>query len=295
MLLFRWHGSDTLSISASITPKAQSPQANLFLLTHTQVATTIQVALFVSAIPHGAGRHNYYVSQDDQVKASRLLFLSQLPWGWGVALGKISISLLLLRLKTSPGWRVFLHAMIAVQVASALCLNTIQLARCRPISAAWRFDTEATQCLRVRVMHIAMYTNGAIAVITDVMLALTPLTFLRSIRRSTRERSVIATLMGLGLVAAAGAVVRMTLMRTYGQTGDILWDCVALITWSVVEAQLGIVAACVPCLKSPSERALRRVGLLSEPPTSYRLSSTGDMELGAAVPGPKGNVASGVD
>lgn len=190
---------------------------------------------------------------------------------------------------------MFLHGMIMVQLVSALCANIIQLSRCRPISAAWRFDTEATQCLDVNVIYIAIYVNGGVNVVTDIMLAVTPLTFLRNIRRSTRERAVIGFLMALGLLAAAGAFVKMSLARKYGQTGDMLWDSVALVTWSVVESQLGIIAACVPCLKSPSERALRRVGLLSEPPSSYRLSSTGDLELAATASGSQGNIAASED
>jgi hypothetical protein len=38
---------------------------------------------------------------------------------------------------------------------------------------------------------------------------------------------------------------------------------VDLAIWNVVEAQTGIIAACIPCLKSPCERVLRRFGLLS--------------------------------
>jgi hypothetical protein len=163
--------------------------------------------------------------------------------------------------------------MIAVQLASAMSTTIVRLVRCRPVSAAWRFQTETTQCLSPRMVYITAYTNGTVGVLTDLVLALIPLTFLRSIRRSPRERLVIALLMGMGVFAAAAEIVKLTYMRSYGQTGDMLWDCVGLITWSILEAQMGIVAACVPCLKSPLQTALRRIGLLSEtlvlPPTNY--------------------------
>ncbi|KAK0639658.1 hypothetical protein B0T16DRAFT_463308 [Cercophora newfieldiana] len=228
------------------------------------IATTTQIALFFAAIPYGVGRHNIYIPHDDQVRASRLLFISQLPWSWGVALGKISIALLLLRLKSGRGWKFFLYAMVAVQLASATAANIAQLVRCRPISAAWDFNTETSRCQSPRMIHISAYTNASIAVLTDVILAAIPLTFLRHIRRSPRERLVIAFLFGLGLAATAAASVKLTLIGSYGQTGDMLWDCVGLVTWSILEAQIGIIAACVPCLKSPLHSALRRVGWLSE-------------------------------
>ncbi|KAK5659559.1 hypothetical protein OQA88_761 [Cercophora sp. LCS_1] len=228
-------------------------------------ATTTQFAIFLSAIPYGAGRHNIYILPDDQLKASKLLFFSQFSWSWGVALGKISIAFLLLQLRTGVYWHLFLYAMIAVQVASALCANVVQLARCRPISAAWRFETDRAHCLSTQIIYISSYTNGTIAVLTDLMLSVIPLTFLRNIRRSRRERLVIALLMGLGVFAAAAEVVKLTHVRWYGQTGDMLWDCVGLVVWSVLAAQMGIIAACVPRLKSPLEAVLRRTGWLGEP------------------------------
>ena len=153
--------------------------------------------------------------------------------------------------------------MIAVQLASATSANVIQLTRCRPIFAAWRFDTETTAaCYPLRIVYISAYTNGSIAVITDLILAAIPLTFLDNIRRSPRERVLIALLMGLGVFAAAAEAVKLSLIRSYGQTGDMLWDCVGLVTWSILEAQIGIVAACVPCLKGMVQVGLRRVGLL---------------------------------
>ncbi|KAF1812428.1 hypothetical protein P152DRAFT_458804 [Eremomyces bilateralis CBS 781.70] len=42
---------------------------------------------------------------------------------------------------------------------------------------------------------------------------------------------------------------------------DPTWDSVYLLVWGFVEVYLGIVAACVPCLKAFFERALRRVGI----------------------------------
>ena len=229
-----------------------------------QMASVTQFAIFIAAVPHGVGRHSFYIDPEDAFLARRLLYFSQLWSGWGVALAKISIALLLLRLKTGRGWRIFLYAMVAVQLAAAVHANAMQLAACRPISAGWRLETTAEHCWPISVLHAPIYAHGSVAACTDLVFALIPLTFLGSVRRSLRERLVIALLMGLGVFAAAAVVVKLTLVRTYGATGDMLWDSVDLNTWSILEGQLGIVAACVPCLKSPFQAALRRMGLMRD-------------------------------
>ena len=57
-----------------------------------------------------------------------------------------------------------------------------------------------------------------------------PLTFLGSVRRSVRERLVIALVMGLSVFAATAVVIKLTLVHMYGATGDMLWDSVDLNT-----------------------------------------------------------------
>ena len=229
-----------------------------------QIASVTQFAIFIAAVPYGVGRHSFYIDPENAFQARWLLYFSQLSSGWAVALGKISIAVLLLRLKTGRGWRVFLYAMVAVQLAAAVHANAMQLAACRPISAGWRLETTVEHCWPISVLHATIYAHGSVAACTDLIFAFIPLTFLGSVRRSLRERLVIALLMGLGVFAAAAVVVKLTLVPTYGATGDMLWDSVDLNTWSILEGQLGIVAACVPCLKSPFQAALRRMGLLSD-------------------------------
>ncbi|KAM7210783.1 hypothetical protein V8F06_013830 [Rhypophila decipiens] len=123
--------------------------------------------------------------------------------------------------------------MCAVQLCYATVATVVPLARCKPISVAWDYKTEIRDCWPARVVTLAIYIDGSIAITSDVILALIPLTFLGSIRRSLCERLVVAFLLGLGLfTAGAGAVgVKFVCARKYGQTGNLLWDCIGLVTW----------------------------------------------------------------
>jgi len=78
-----------------------------------------------------------------------------------------------------------------------------------------------------------------------------------------RQKLVLTVVMGMGLLASAATAVRLTLIKDYGMGGDFSWDNSPMAMWAHLECDIGIAAACIPCLKSPFEKALRRVGLLS--------------------------------
>lgn len=231
------------------------------------IFTILQFSFLMAAVPHGVGRHNSYVPYKEQVEANKLLLISQLPWGWAVAFAKISIACLLLRLKnaTSEGlwpWKVPLYFLIVVQIASAVAANVVQLTQCRPIIAIWDPTTPEAVCRSPSVAHTTIYVTSAFAIMSDIFLATAPVSFLKIVRRSIRERAILIFLMGLASFTAIATIIKLPMVGPYGQYGDGLSNTIGIMTWSSIEAYMGIIAASVPCLKSPFESFLRRVGVL---------------------------------
>ncbi|KAF2871096.1 hypothetical protein BDV95DRAFT_607377 [Massariosphaeria phaeospora] len=222
--------------------------------------------LWICAMHYGAGRHNYYVPAADQVTAQHLLFATMVPWAACMMFIKISIACMLLRIKHSPPWRIFLWSMIAIQVASCTASLVFQLVQCFPLAAVWdRAGHPNARCAKKQSSFISLYVNSAIGISTDLILATVPISFIRTMHCPLREKIVLCCLMGLGVFATACSIVKTSLVTSYGKTGDALWDGVDLTLWSVLEEQTGILAACIPCLKSPFEHTLRHLGILSSP------------------------------
>jgi hypothetical protein len=107
-----------------------------------------------------------------------------------------------------------------------------------------------------------MITNiSGVLVTIDVVLALMPIHLIRTLHRSTRERILICCLMATGLVAAAIAAYRIGISdKTFA--GDLLSSTVSMSMWCMLEVLLGIIAACLPPLKAPTERLLRRLRIM---------------------------------
>jgi hypothetical protein len=224
----------------------------------------LEWAFILAAIPHGFGRHDFYVSPEDRRDAGLLIFCGQIPWGWGVGLSKISIALMLLRIKQHTlRWQIFLYTMIIIQVAFSVHANIVQFSICRPLASIWDPFVPRSNCWPPHVVHICVIVNCVVAIVTDIIFTFIPLTFIYKIKRPLREKIVVSILMALGIVASAASIVRLTLAKKYGPNSDRLYDFIGLALWSNIEGEMAIIAACVPYLKSPSEKVLRRLGLLS--------------------------------
>jgi hypothetical protein len=88
-----------------------------------------------------------------------------------------------------------------------------------------------------------------------------PIQLIRTLQRPLREKILISCLMATGLVATGIAAYKMTLSQQ-ANTGDMLASTVKLSLWCKLEEQVGIIAACLPCLKASIERLLHRLGIL---------------------------------
>lgn len=96
----------------------------------------------------------------------------------------------------------------------------------------------------------------------DFTLAMMPIILIRHLNRRTSEKILICFMMSLGLGAGAIASYKISISdETF--RGDLMASTVPLAMWNELEALLGIVAACVPCLKSPGEKILLKLGWLA--------------------------------
>ena len=66
--------------------------------------------------------------------------------------------------------------------------------------------------------------------------------------------------MALGIVASIASILKVTVGMALKDSRDITWDSVPLVIFGFIEEYLGIIAACIPCLKALLERQLRRLG-----------------------------------
>ncbi|KAF4636970.1 hypothetical protein G7Y89_g1117 [Cudoniella acicularis] len=257
-------------------------------LTTAQICGLVEFGILMSSIPYGFGRHLYYLQEPDAISAARLLFISQPPWAWTLSLIKISMACMFLRINRSKKWLMSMWPMILLQLVAAAVCNTAQFLQCVPLQALWDPNTPNVKCWAPSSIDASIYINAGMNISTDIIFSLLPITFIRKLDRPFWEKFVICCLMGLGIMASAASLVKTLKISTYEKSKDPLFDGVDISIWSILEEQLGMIAACVPCLKNPCERFLRRMGLISfygsgSRGSAYARYRDNDMEDGGTI------------
>ena len=192
-----------------------------------------------------------------------LSLVAEITSTWSVALVKISIAIMLLRLQRTRNWALFLYTIIGIQFIIAAFVTIIQTTRCIPITALWDPTSapETRRCWGEANFKASLTAASILIILTDVIFALIPLTFLHHVRRSLRDRLIIGFLMSLGLFASAAAVVKTIMVQRFNQADDPAGHGMSIALWASIEAQVGIIAACIPCLRAAFLRFLGRVGI----------------------------------
>jgi len=205
----------------------------------------------------------------------------QLFWILATALVRISVAFSLLRLSRCAGgaeklWTWCLRGLIGMQLLLSTGWLVFLVFNCRPLRGMWEPVPKLTcwghkytvtwgwvansKSCKDLTFHKSL-TGLVIVILMDFILATMPVQLIRTLHRTLREKILICCLMATGLFATGIAGYKMTLSQQ-ANTGDLLATTVKLSLWCKLEEQVGIIAACLPCLKAQIERLLYRIGII---------------------------------
>ncbi|KAH6843499.1 hypothetical protein B0I37DRAFT_218951 [Chaetomium sp. MPI-CAGE-AT-0009] len=180
---------------------------------------------------------------------------------WALNVIRISMCLMLLRLKQERAWRWALGGLIVFQVCLIIVATSVQMALCQPLSGLWA-PTPDTRCIPVDGFRVYWITHYSFHVVIDFVISLMPLTFIRAVHRSLLEKVLICGLMGAGLTATAAALVFLIVLAGgFGVCRDALWN-IRFDICTTLQLFLGVIAASLPCLKGPVHHVLIQWGIV---------------------------------
>ncbi|PSN65180.1 hypothetical protein BS50DRAFT_575245 [Corynespora cassiicola Philippines] len=230
----------------------------------------VDTGLLLNTIPyafHGNRRSTWNLA--DTQNSFYYAFLAQPLWSWAMAMIKTSIALMLLRLEQKQLWRKFLWTLIVVQILLALYNMLTQVMQCFPLKGAWDLlGVVEAKCWSKNAIRVSSICVSTVNVVTDFILSIMPISFLSKIQRPLRERAIIGCLMALGIFAGVASIVKMVAAAQFGRTNDPNSESIQIGMWSSIEELVGLIAACIPCLRSPFQRFLEYFGLVSTHPRS---------------------------
>lgn len=231
---------------------------------HTQILAIANFLLQCTACSYGFGRRARFVSRPNQFAALRLIFITQVIWYWSVTIVKLSVALLLLRLKPSRRWKIFLYCTMTLLIVTVVVQTCFQFLQCRPFAIYWDaslfFKNGGVKCIPRRIINGNIITNSTIQVATDLVFSFVPITFIRKLHRPRGEKIFLSILMGLGLFASTFAILRTVGLSRFYLEEDFFRMNVMPTLYATLEQQVALIAATIPTLKSFMQRALIRIG-----------------------------------
>ncbi|KAM0430051.1 hypothetical protein ACHAPT_006057 [Fusarium lateritium] len=192
----------------------------------------------VAQIRIGNGRHRWYIPSENYVRNNMLGWVAQLLLFASICLLKISILLLLLRIKNSRGLKWSAWAIMAGLVITNFGCIIILLAECNPVEAYWTGDGT---CWDPRVRIYAIYFTIAYSIVTDIICSLLPLIVIWRVRLPLKTKISVWALMSLGLIATGFGIARAASLGI--KTFDLSWVYAITAIWSNLELYLGIACA----------------------------------------------------
>jgi len=178
---------------------------------------------------------------------------------------KLSVVLTLLRIPVNRRWTFFLYTVATLQAIYFIGNVVFAFVQCRPLAAVWDPVLAAdpsSVCLGAAATRITSNVSSGINTATDLALSMAPMVILWKMHRPLRERILVCALMAVGLLASASSLVKAITIQEWGNPDVDSWALAeSIATWTVVEQELAVLAACSPSLKGPLQRLLGRMGI----------------------------------
>lgn len=228
----------TTSVRLWVRSALRSLGPDDYTITVVTILGIIRFGVQVAQVAIGNGRHRWYIDAEDYMRNNMLGWFAQILLFASICLLKISILLLLLRIKDSQRVKYAAWGIMAGLFITNFGCIFILLAECRPISAYW---TGVGNCWDARVRIYYIYATIGYSIITDLLCSLLPVYVIWSIKLPMKTKISVWALMSLGLVATGFGIGRASSLGVV--TSDLSWVYAITAIWSNLELYLGIVGA----------------------------------------------------
>ncbi|KAF1817681.1 hypothetical protein P152DRAFT_408517, partial [Eremomyces bilateralis CBS 781.70] len=142
----------------------------------------------VLSYQYGSGTPILFLTKEQIMILRMYLVISTWLWFWTVALTRMSIAFMILRVKKTGPWRIGLYAVIIFQLLFVLGIFLWDVSYCRPVQTLWDASITGDVCMGYKKVFRKSLVYSTIHILIDIGLSLVPIIFIRTINRSLLER-----------------------------------------------------------------------------------------------------------
>ncbi|TEY73303.1 hypothetical protein BOTCAL_0080g00310 [Botryotinia calthae] len=193
-------------------------------------------------------RHIWDVAPDDAEFGLKISLLLECLFGLAVALTKISLLILVMRVM-SRGTGLLKHlaiAMIVIVACEAIAFDVVIVNNCSPVSDYWKLSYSPQNCIDERTHLLA---SAIINTCSDFFVFFLPIPTVFSLPIPFRQQFMLFLLFAAGLVVCASGVVRIWYIHATYSSYDRTWFSYPLWISSVLNLYIGIICTALPATK----------------------------------------------
>ncbi|KAE8395915.1 hypothetical protein ETB97_006701 [Aspergillus alliaceus] len=218
------------------------------------------VGMTTANIHMGYGRHAWYLEEST---VQTITMVNTISFAVGIfcfTLPKVAVTTLLTRiLNPSRTQRIVLWTLIGITSTVSFACIFLIFFQCDPPQATWEHNLVNEGRATCNIWLLIRYgiANAVISACVDLYLAIYPSTVLMKLHMPLRKRLALCAALGMGLAAAAMAIVKSSQFPDLAHLDDYTYETADLVMWTNVEANVLILASCIPTLQPILELTLR--------------------------------------
>ncbi|KAJ5770960.1 uncharacterized protein N7511_003011 [Penicillium nucicola] len=211
------------------------------------------IAVTIVAVKNGLGTHYVDTDKTKLIDYAFAVWLSSMFYL--ACLGFVKTSVLWFYTRLGDRYLTRLSwIMIGVIAAQAISFVLVAAFQCQPVSKAWA-STKPGTCVDINVFYLC---NAALNIFTDVLTYTLPIRVIFKLQMPRKQKIVLAIILCLGLFACVSSIIRITYIPAMLSSADFTYAISGAMYWSVIETNVGILAASIPSFKAIASRFLPR-------------------------------------
>ncbi|KAI1738377.1 hypothetical protein F4680DRAFT_425978 [Xylaria scruposa] len=197
------------------------------------------------------GRHLWDVEPKFLSPNLAVMLVNVILFDLATSLTKLSTLAMVRRLTTASHNKI--EGVVVLLLAALITVNCfifiiVEIFQCWPISSIWEIPDNPTYCINE---DAHLMSANIINTVTDFIVVLLPIRTTIALKLSQRQRIVVISLFGIGLVASAVGIARTyyTWLLLTAADHDTTWRAWYVWLTSILELHLGIICASVPATR----------------------------------------------
>ncbi|KAB2105280.1 hypothetical protein AG0111_0g6961 [Alternaria gaisen] len=205
------------------------------------LSITIQLS-----VVHGYGQHKVDLSTEELHTCLKFFWIAQTPYKIVVCLNKVSAILLYMRIFISRHFRWLCYGALTIVVGSGIATVFATIFQCVPLQRSWDKNVEGT-CIDSSKFWLA---NAVLNIFTDVIVLALPVREVSKLQLKLQEKIMLHSVFLLGSFVTITSILRVTAVaNSVRNQKDLTWNFIERGIWTMIEANLGIICACLLVLK----------------------------------------------